>query len=178
MEMNLLDDDGWLDRTWPPERAGYVWRRKRVAGEHLGAGLIELPPGQSTFPYHYELGNDELLVVVSGTPTLRAPDGERELEPGDCILFPSGPDGRTQADEPIRRPRPRPARLELRAAARGGAGGQRKDDGALGRGAGGAALVLARRGRGLLGRRSGRVTRLDQAHSRREGGTELRRIPR
>jgi uncharacterized cupin superfamily protein len=64
-----------------------------VAGEHLGAGLIELPPGQSTFPYHYELGNDELLVVVSGKPTLRAPDGERELEPGDCILFPSGPDG-------------------------------------------------------------------------------------
>jgi len=93
MEMNLLDDDGWLERTWPPERGGYVWRRKRVAGEHLGAGLIELPPGQSTFPYHYELGNDELLVVVSGTPTLRAPDGERELGPGDCILFPSGPDG-------------------------------------------------------------------------------------
>ena len=93
MEMNLLDDDGWLERTWPPERAGYAWRRKRVAGEHLGAGLIELPPGQSTFPYHYEIGNDELVVVVSGTPTLRAPDGERELGPGDCILFPSGPDG-------------------------------------------------------------------------------------
>ena len=70
-----------------------MWRRKRVAGEHLGAGLIELPPGQSTFPYHYELGNDELLVVVSGKPTLRAPDGERELGPGDCILLPSGPDG-------------------------------------------------------------------------------------
>ena len=93
MEMNVLDDDGWLERTWPPERPGYLWRRKRVAGEHLGAGLIELPPGQSTFPYHYELGNDELLVVVSGKPTLRAPDGERELEPGDCILFPSGPGG-------------------------------------------------------------------------------------
>jgi len=54
--MNLLDDAGWLERTWPPERPGYLWRRKRVAGEHLGAGLIELPPGESTFPYHYELG--------------------------------------------------------------------------------------------------------------------------
>ena len=31
--------------------------------------------------------------MVSGTPTLRAPDGERELDPGDCILFPSGPAG-------------------------------------------------------------------------------------
>ena len=30
--------------------------------------------------------------MVSGTPTLRTPDGERELQP-DCILFPSGPDG-------------------------------------------------------------------------------------
>ena len=91
--MNLLDDEAWLERTWPPERPGYVWRRKRVASEHLGAGLIELPPGESTFPYHYELGNDELLVVVLGTPTLRTPDGERELAPGDCVLFPSGPKG-------------------------------------------------------------------------------------
>ena len=38
MEMNLLDDEGWLERTWPPERPGYTWRRKRVAGEHLGTG--------------------------------------------------------------------------------------------------------------------------------------------
>ena len=76
MWMNLLDDEGWLDRTWPPERPGYAWRRKRVAGESLGASLYELPPGQRTFPYHYELGNDELPVVVSGRPTLRTPDGE------------------------------------------------------------------------------------------------------
>ena len=91
--MYLLDDQAWLERTSPPERPGYVRRRKRVAGQHLGAGLIELPPGVSTFPYHYELGNDELLVVVLGTPTLRTPDGERKLAPGDCVLFPSGPEG-------------------------------------------------------------------------------------
>lgn len=104
--MNLLDDEGWLERTWPPEHPGFAWRRKRVAGEHLGASLYELPPGQSTFPYHYELGNDELLVVVAGTPTLRTPDGERELETGDCVLFPSGPAGAHQltnrSDEPVR----------------------------------------------------------------------------
>ena len=104
--MNLLDDEGWLERTWPPERPGYVWRRKRVAGEHLGVGLIELPPGESSFPYHYELGNDELLVVVSGRAMLRTPDGERELAEGDCILFPSGPDGAhevtNRSEEPVR----------------------------------------------------------------------------
>jgi uncharacterized cupin superfamily protein len=104
--MNLLDDGGWLERTWPPGRPGYAWRRKRVAGEHLGASLYELPPGQRTFPYHYELGNDELLVVVTGSPTLRSPDGERVLATGDCVLFPSGPDGAHQltnhTDEPVR----------------------------------------------------------------------------
>jgi uncharacterized cupin superfamily protein len=106
MQMNLLDDDGWLERTWPPERPGYAWRRKRVSGEHLGASLYELPPGQRTFPYHYELGNDELLVVVSGRPTLRTPTGETELGPGECVLFPSGPEGAHQlanaTEEPVR----------------------------------------------------------------------------
>jgi uncharacterized cupin superfamily protein len=104
--MNLLDDDGWLERTWPPERPGFSWRRKRVAGEHLGASLYELPPGESTFPYHYELGNDELLVVFAGTPTLRTPAGERRLATGECVLFPSGPEGahqlRNDEEEPAR----------------------------------------------------------------------------
>ena len=106
MDINLLDDDGWLERRWPPERAGFSWRRKRVAGEHLGASLYELPPGESTFPYHYELGNDELLIVMTGRPTLRSPEGERELQPGDCVLFPSGPEGAHQvtnsSDQPVR----------------------------------------------------------------------------
>jgi uncharacterized cupin superfamily protein len=96
MEMNLLDDEGWMPRTWPPERSGFEWRRKRLAGDHLGASLYALPPGQATFPYHYELGNDELLVVVSGSPTLRSPEGERELKPGDCLHFPSGEAGAHQ----------------------------------------------------------------------------------
>jgi len=30
-------------------------------GDHLGASLYELPPGQRTFPYHYELGNVRTL---------------------------------------------------------------------------------------------------------------------
>ena len=106
MRINLLDDEAWLERTWPPERPGFHWRRKRIAGEHLGASLYELEPGDSTFPYHYELGNDELLVVISGQPTLRAPDGEHELAPGDAFLFPSGPEGahqlRNRSNEPAR----------------------------------------------------------------------------
>ena len=79
---------------------------RRLGRRVLGASLYELPPGESTFPYHYELGNDEMLVVLTGRPTLRAPDGERELRPGDCVLFPSGPSGAHQltnrSNEPTR----------------------------------------------------------------------------
>jgi uncharacterized cupin superfamily protein len=98
-----LHGDEWSSEQ---DERGYGWRRLRVAGDHLGASLYELPPGERTWPYHYELGNDELLVVVSGTPTLRDPDGERDLAPGACVLFPEGPSGAHQvinrSAEPVR----------------------------------------------------------------------------
>jgi uncharacterized cupin superfamily protein len=78
----------------------------RVAGENLGASVYALEPGERTFPYHYELGNDELLLVVEGQPTLREPTGERTLSPGDCVLFQSGPEGAheliNRSDQPVR----------------------------------------------------------------------------
>src|SRR5204862_1661031 len=96
MHMHLFDEDGWLPRTWPSERPGFKWRRKRVAGEHLGASLYALPPGQATYPYHYALGNDEPLIVVEGSPRLRSPEGERELKRADSIPLPSGEPGAHQ----------------------------------------------------------------------------------
>lgn len=87
--------DGKLDES--RDRPGYSWRRARVGdaigAEKLGASLYELQPGEKTFPYHYEYGTEEWLVCVSGTPTLRTPDGERELRPGDIVCFREGPDG-------------------------------------------------------------------------------------
>ena len=32
-------------------------------------------------------------MVIAGTPTVRRPDGEHTLEPGDVVCFPVGPDG-------------------------------------------------------------------------------------
>ena len=106
MEINLLGRRG-LDRADVASGApGVRVAAERLSREHVGTSLYELPPGESTFPYHYELGNDELLVVVAGRPTLRSPRGERELAPGDCILFPSGPEGAHQltnrSDAPTR----------------------------------------------------------------------------
>jgi uncharacterized cupin superfamily protein len=31
--------------------------------------------------------------VVAGTPTVRTPEGERELRPGDVVAFPEGEEG-------------------------------------------------------------------------------------
>jgi uncharacterized cupin superfamily protein len=58
-----------------------------------GLSVYELPPGQAVSPYHFEEPGEEWLLVVSGTPTLRHPGGEEQLEPWDVVFFPSGPDG-------------------------------------------------------------------------------------
>jgi uncharacterized cupin superfamily protein len=64
-----------------------------VGGEQLGLTVYELAPGQSICPYHYEYGEEEWLVALVGRPTLRTPEGERELEPWDCAFFPTGEAG-------------------------------------------------------------------------------------
>ncbi len=64
-----------------------------LGAARTGLSVYELPPGQAVSPYHYEDPQEEWLLVVSGTPTLRHPGGEDELEPWDLVFFPSGPAG-------------------------------------------------------------------------------------
>jgi uncharacterized cupin superfamily protein len=103
---NLIDGELDLSR----DRPGFSWRRA-VVGDHigaqkLGASLYELEPGERTFPYHYEYGAEEWLFVVAGRPTLRDPEGEHVLRPGDVVCFREGPEGahqlRNDTDRPIR----------------------------------------------------------------------------
>lgn len=92
------------------ERPGFTYRRARLGrqagAERLGASLYEVPPGQATFPYHAHTANEELLIVLRGTPTLRSPDGARELAQGEVVSFPTGPRGAHQvinrSDETVR----------------------------------------------------------------------------
>jgi uncharacterized cupin superfamily protein len=92
------------------DRAGFGARRAqlgRQAGAHrLGASLFELAPGSAPFPLHYHLGNEELLIVLSGRPSLRTPDGERMLQEGEIVALPRGEAGAHQvvnrAQEPAR----------------------------------------------------------------------------
>lgn len=61
-------------------------------GVALGATVYELGPGNS-IAYHFHHGSEELLISLRGRPTLRTPDGERQLAEGEIVHFPVGPDG-------------------------------------------------------------------------------------
>jgi uncharacterized cupin superfamily protein len=79
------------------DRPGFRWRRARLArqagAERLGASLFELEPGEAAFPYHFHFANEELLIVLSGRPSLRTAGGWRELEEGEVVAFPVGERG-------------------------------------------------------------------------------------
>jgi uncharacterized cupin superfamily protein len=79
---------------------GFHIRRARLGlqtGVHrVGASLWELPAGQAAYPYHYHLTEDEVLILLEGTLSLRTPDGWRELEQGEVVGFPVGERGAHQ----------------------------------------------------------------------------------
>ena len=77
-----------------PDWGGVGARRlARAPGGSLGASVWELQPGGSQFVYHFHHGSEELLVVLRGRPTVRLHDGDRQLEEGDIVPCPRGPDG-------------------------------------------------------------------------------------
>ncbi len=55
-----------------------------------GVGVYELPPGEQHWPYHFELVEEEWLLVIAGEVVLRTQDGERTLRAGDVACFPAG----------------------------------------------------------------------------------------
>jgi uncharacterized cupin superfamily protein len=62
----------------------------------LGLSLWELPPGEAAYPYHFHLAEEELLLVLEGRPSLRTPDGWRDLDQGEVVAFRRGERGAHQ----------------------------------------------------------------------------------
>jgi uncharacterized cupin superfamily protein len=92
------------------DRDGYASRELEF-GPLLGAvgwggTIYELAPGERICPYHWHATEEEWLLVLTGTPTLREPDGEQVLRPWDLAIFRRGPGGahevRNDAEEPSR----------------------------------------------------------------------------
>lgn len=74
-------------------RSGVARLGPELGAEHTGASVYDLPPGQAICPYHYEYGEEEWLMVVEGTPTLRTPEGSERLVPFEMVFFQTGPSG-------------------------------------------------------------------------------------
>jgi uncharacterized cupin superfamily protein len=106
--LNISNPDFVVDHDDPPgyNQTGMYRMGKELGAEQTGASLYELPPGNALCPYHYEYGEEEWLLVVSGRPSVRDPDGTHELAPQDVVFFPRGPAGahqvRNDSDEPAR----------------------------------------------------------------------------
>lgn len=58
-----------------------------------GMSVYEIEPDNASWPYHFELGEEEWLIVIDGELTLRTPDGELVLRAGDVACFPAGAAG-------------------------------------------------------------------------------------
>ena len=107
MKVFNLNGDEW-DRV--EERPGWrskdAWVGAHVDAELIGGSMYELESGDRLWPYHTHHANEEWMIVLRGTPTLRTPEGERELDEGDVVCFRRGKDGlhqvRNRTDAPIR----------------------------------------------------------------------------
>lgn len=79
---------------------GFRSRRARIGyelgTELIGASLWEVPSGEAAYPYHFHYADEELVIVLSGRPSLRTPEGIRELEEGEALRFPLGEEGAHQ----------------------------------------------------------------------------------
>ena len=55
-----------------------------------------LNPGQFSFPYHFHRNAEELIMVISGSMTMRSPDGFEIMTKGDIVFFEMGETGAHQ----------------------------------------------------------------------------------
>jgi uncharacterized cupin superfamily protein len=103
----MSNDNIWTDEWDPGEDwSGGGARAKRLPrGTDLGATVYQLGPG-NWVPFHFHHASEELMMVLRGRPTLRTQSGNRQLDEGEVLHFPTGPDGAhgvaNETDEPVR----------------------------------------------------------------------------
>lgn len=76
-----------------PYTAQFADVGRLLGAEKLGYSATILRRGEAFCPLHWHTREEELFVVLSGTPTLRTPRGTAKLRPGDCIAFRTDPGG-------------------------------------------------------------------------------------
>src|ERR1035437_10501138 len=67
-----------------------------VKPQHLNFDLRRLNPDQYSAPYHFHRYAEELFMIISGSATLRTPNGLEIVNKGDLIFFEKGKTGAHQ----------------------------------------------------------------------------------
>jgi uncharacterized cupin superfamily protein len=76
-------------------------RLSSLAGsKNLFFDLRLLNPGQFSFPYHFHRNAEEMMVIMSGSMTMRSPNGLENLSEGDIVFFEMGETGAHQFHNP------------------------------------------------------------------------------
>ena len=101
-QIEFKEDPGKIDHyhlfTATP-RLGTVAKSKNLIFD-----LRLLNPGQFSFPFHFHHASEEMMMVLTGTMTLRSADGFEIMTQGDIVFFEMGETGAHQfynhSDEP------------------------------------------------------------------------------
>lgn len=101
--LNFLQDEPW-DEVDEERGIRFRWFGHPFGADALGASLRELGPGSPEDWMHMHYGLEEMFFVLSGTPTVRTPEGEERLAPGDVVYFPEGPAGLHTFSNPAAEP--------------------------------------------------------------------------
>ena len=102
-----------LNKSFEPQAAhqkSFEFKRSVVSSPQTTEGKLHvtfytLMPGKTNYPYHQHSGMEEVYYIISGTGTLKTPDGDKIVTAGDVIIFPTNPNGAHQltntADEAL-----------------------------------------------------------------------------
>ena len=62
-------------------------------GNQTVTAFYSLPPGKSSYPFHYHTVNEEVFYIISGSGVVETFDGEHSVTAGDIMVFPAGKAG-------------------------------------------------------------------------------------
>lgn len=99
-----FEQPSWEADKYPGRHVAPVGAQ--AGAQELAANIYELEPGAVGSPLHFHHANEELLLVLAGTLSLRGPDGTQLLPAGAVVAFPRGEAGAhslvNRSDAPVR----------------------------------------------------------------------------
>jgi uncharacterized cupin superfamily protein len=78
------------------QQGDFVQNARRLGqaagGRALGCTFYELPPGKTSFPFHFHSALEEAIYIIEGEATLRLGKEKVAIGKGDYVAFLPGPD--------------------------------------------------------------------------------------